>query len=233
MLMPDKEEVYEIVPVDPLSKIEKRHDTLQAEIGEIKAALKGTVGLSKLEANADQFIGHILDLLKSSQEMVEEVARSNQDVAASIKNTITQLNKANQDLSNKLTKILDFFAQATESMEEEKGEDLGPKFDALIAAINSLSAKTAKQNEMLETIDRDIKKSAVRGSPPPQGFPPPPPGFMPPPGGEGPQNMPPPPPGFMPPPPGGAPPGMPPPPPGMAPPGAPPKRGMAPPPFPP
>lgn len=227
--MPDKEEVYEIVPIDPLSKIEKRHDTLQAEISEIKAALKGTVGLSKLEANADEFIGHILDLLKSSQEMVEEVARSNQEVATSIKDTITQLNQANKDLSDKLTKILDFFAQATEAMEEDKGEELGPKFDILISAINALSANTAKQNQMLETIDKDIKKSAVRGVPPP-GFPPPPPGFVPPP----------PPPGMGMPPPGmGPPPGMP---PGMAPPGMgmppppgmePPKKGMAPPPFPP
>jgi len=190
--MPDKSQMYEIVPVDPLSKLQKKNDSLESDIREIKTALRGTVGLSKLEANADGFIKRMLDLLTTSQKMVEEVANSNQQVAQKIQTAIDHMNKANDALSSKLTKILDFFAQAADTMggEGESGvselsESLSDSLTGLKKTMENMAEQNDRSNHVLESIEKHLKRqSAPRRQMPPRPMlpmPGAPPGQMPPP----------------------------------------------------
>jgi len=206
--MSEKTHMYEIVPVDPLSKLHKKTTSLEEDIREIKSALRGAVGLSKLESNADEFIKNMLNLMNSSQKMVEEVAESNQQVATKIQAAIDHMNRANEELSKKLTQILNFFAQATDAMGgEESGvpEGLTNSLKDLNETMGKIVAQGELSNKVLQSMERQLKQRAVR-----RPFLPPP--MMPPPG--------------MFPPPQGA----------LPPPGAPPRRGapeLPPPPFPP
>lgn len=193
--MPEKTQTYEIVPVDPFSKLEKKSESLEHDIREIKSALRGTVGLSKIESNADAFISKMLDMLSSSQKMVEQVANSNQKVATQIEAALEKMNKANEDLSNKLTKILNFFAQATDAMGGEE-PDLTPALQQMTASITGAVGGLKKSMDMMiqqnmaihksmESMEKHLKKAAVKSPPPtmppPPKMPPPPP-MMPPPG---------------------------------------------------
>ena len=108
--MTDASKMYEIVPVDPLSKIHSRTNSLEKDIYEIKNALKSTVGISKLQSNADEFIKRMMDMLNSTHQLVQEVADSNQIVAQKIQEAIDRMNEANDTLTRKLTKILEVFA---------------------------------------------------------------------------------------------------------------------------
>ena len=67
---PEKEELYEIVPTETYSDISARSEQLEKEIEEIKSALKGAVGLAKVEAGAQTFITQMLDMVKTSQKLV-------------------------------------------------------------------------------------------------------------------------------------------------------------------
>lgn len=191
--MPQKEETYEIVPIDPLSRIEKKSENLEKEISDIKSALRGTVGLSKLEENADEFITQMLNLLKASQKMVEEVAASNQQVAGKIQEALDRMNATNEEMSEKMGKILDFFAQATEAM--EGGEDTGSienvsktissSMGDLKKSIDSMVTQNEKTHGLLESIGKDLKKQTMRprapAPMPQQRYPPQGGGMMPPP----------------------------------------------------
>lgn len=193
--------MFEIVPVDPVSKLQKRSDSLEQDIREIKNALRGTVGLSKLESNADNFIQKMLDLMTASQKMVEEVAASNQKVADKIQNAIDHMNHANEELSQKLSHVLEFFAQATEAMANE-GEEAGAgaggaglvsAIGELKESVEKLGENTARSVQLLQSIEKGFKRQAVPHGPLMQprsrmGMPPPPPGMVgrsaPPAGGE-------------------------------------------------
>jgi len=180
--MPEKTHMYEIVPVDPISKLHKKTSSLEEDIREIKSALRGTVGLSKLESNADEFIKNMLNLMNSSQKMVEEVAESNQQVATKIQAAIDRMNRANEELSKKLTQILNFFAQATDAMGGEEGgvpEALTTSLKDLKTTMDKIAGQGELSNKVLQSMERQLKRQAVRRPvqppmmPPPQMLPPP------------------------------------------------------------
>ena len=186
--MPEKTHMYEIVPVDPISKLHKKTSSLEADIKEIKSALRSTVGLSKMESNADDFIKRMLNLLDSSQKMVESVAKSNQVVAAKIQTAIDRMNKANEELSVKLSKILNFFAQATEAMGgegeggmEDLSDSIADSLNGLKGTLDNLAEQNDRSNQVLQSIERHLKSQTLRRRPmpprqAPPGFPPAPPG---------------------------------------------------------
>ncbi|MFH1450606.1 MAG: hypothetical protein ABIF92_01350 [archaeon] len=165
--MPEKSQMYEIVPVDPISKMQKKSESLENDIREIKSALRGTVGLSKLDANADKFIQRMLDLMSSSQKMVEEVAGSNEKVAQKLQVAIDHMNKINDELSEKLSQVLSFFAQATEAMtgegEDESSDELVNAVNGLKSAMDGISQSNQQTQKILISIERNLKQQAVSG----------------------------------------------------------------------
>lgn len=170
MLMPKKTETYEIVPIDPFSKIEKKTENLERDIRDIKEALKGATGFSKIGESANEFISQILNLVGTSQKMIEEVTKSNKEVVNKIKEALEKMNKTNEELSTELTKILDILSRASEITEEEESG-----MEDLVKAINGLSDSLSKQNnktqEILESIEKHLKRRTVtqvvpRGAPP-------------------------------------------------------------------
>jgi chromosome segregation ATPase len=173
--MTDPSKMYEIVPVDPLSKIHSRTNSLEKDIHEIKNALRSTVGISKLQSNADEFIKRMMDMLNSTHQLVQEVADSNQIVAQKIQEAIDRMNEANDTLTRKLTKILEFFEQATEEMGEE-GEETSDEVSGAMTTLNKGIAELIRSTQITNKSILDLQKNMGRPSasgrpampPPPQ-----------------------------------------------------------------
>ncbi|MFH1424951.1 MAG: hypothetical protein ABIG20_04765 [archaeon] len=161
--MPLREETYEIVPIDPVHKAERKHESLEKEIADIKAAMRGTVGISKLQSGADELIHHMLDLLKSSQNMVEEVAKSNQQVSLKIQEGLDKMNAVNEQMSGKLAKILEMFSQAAAAMGGDDGsEELAKAITGLNKSIETLVEKTGENTQILKSIEKNLRGPAAK-----------------------------------------------------------------------
>lgn len=161
-----KSEMYEIVPVDPFSKIEKKSEELEKEIAEIKEALRGTVGLSKIESNASEFISNMLNMMQSTQKMLEEVAHSNQHFSEKLQASLDAMSSASAELSSKLSKVLDFFEKASEALGEEEevgqSQNLAPLISDFKISLDTLIEQNKKTREVLESIERYLKKESLK-----------------------------------------------------------------------
>ncbi len=165
-----REELYEIVPTEAYSDISARSEQLEKEIDEIKTALKSAVGLAKVESGAQTVIVQMLDMVKTSQKLVEQVANSNQQLAQKVQEALDKMNETNTALSEKLGTILDTFAQATEAMEEEPAET-EKLVKELGTALSSLVQQNSRMLSTLESIEKNLRRPALRS---PAAMPPPP-----------------------------------------------------------
>lgn len=165
----EKEELYEIVPTDAYSDYSTKSDQLEKEIDEIKTALKSAVGLAKVESEAQAIIGQMLDMVKSSQKLVEQVALANQQLAQKVQEALDRMNDTNAALSEKLGTILDTFMQATESMGEEP-DDSSKLISSLTESMNAVVQQNKRVIATLDAIEKNLRRTAVRA---PQAYPPP------------------------------------------------------------
>ena len=156
-----RDELYEIVPTEAYSDISLRSSQIQKEIDEIKDAMKSAVGLAKVESNASGMISKMLEMVQTSQRLVEQVSNSNQQLALKVQEALDKMNRTNVVLSEKLSLILDSFTQASESMGGETDES-GKALQNLSHSIDLLVGQNAKILEALESIDKNLKRGAVR-----------------------------------------------------------------------
>lgn len=160
---PEKEEYYEIVPTEPFSEREtkKEHIELEREIEELKKKIKSTTGIAKYSEETEKFMGKIVELLTNSQKLVTEVAETNKDLASKIQTALDTMNKTNKVLSEKLTKILDYFAKAGE-IEEEVSPDILEPINQIQESLNNLIKETKRTNQLLQLIEKDLKRKIIK-----------------------------------------------------------------------
>ncbi len=184
--MPD-EDLYELVQVDPLHKLRERGEELEKEIDSIKKVLKDTVAVSKLHASADELVDKIIEMIKVSQDMVEAVAKTNQQLSQQLQKSLDEMVRSNKELSEKLDGLLDFFAEASEAPPEEEsaaagGSELKPvlesltrKLDEVVQTNREVAGRTAELQGSLSDITGDlkmqVKKMRAPGAPMPQNQP--------------------------------------------------------------
>lgn len=169
----ENEDLYEMVPMDPLRKLKVKGSELEKEIDAIKDILKDTVTISKLNAGAEELVGKIIQMIKISQDMVEAVSRSNQDLGRQLNASVKEMTNSNRELSHKLDALLEFFAETGEHAEKETPEiedavkkmvtDLGGKLDQLIEGHRKLERKTGELERKLT----HVRAPAPRPLPPP------------------------------------------------------------------
>jgi len=152
------EEMFEIVPVDPISKVEKKHEHLERELASIRNALRGKTGIV---AGDDDVMKKVLELIQSSEKSAEKTQEA-----------VDTMTQTNSELSSKLTKILDLFAKATEAMETGEEADLGPaianlsktfseSMRGLKASLDAIGGQNQKILEALNAIERNTKRQMV------------------------------------------------------------------------
>jgi len=170
--------------MDPLHKLRERGEELEKEIDSIKRVLKDTVAVSKLHASADEMVDKIIEMIKVSQDMVEAVAKTNQQLSQQLQKSLDEMVRSNKELSEKLDGLLDFFAEASEAPPEEESaaapdsglktvlENLTKKLDEVVQTNKDVATRTSELQSGLSNITGDIqtqvKKMRAPGAPVPQ-----------------------------------------------------------------
>ncbi len=137
---------FELIPVSPLRKLEKRLDELEVSKG----------------VNMQEFYRDMAEIIKMNQEIVDEMAKAND----ALRIEISRLPSKMEDLISRLDELISFIkASATEeSYPAGDVKPIGEKLDQLIET----NKKVAESNmSVLEAIDQMSKKLSRPMLPPP------------------------------------------------------------------
>ncbi len=134
--IPSERDDYEIVPLTPLRRLEKRLETIET---------------TKSMTHLEKFIDKVLDMVEMNQKIVDEVVRANQGLREDISILISKID----DSQSKMSEFIDIIKEAGE---QESGEAISKELienvvSPLVDRIESASIKTAEtNNQMVETL---------------------------------------------------------------------------------
>jgi uncharacterized protein YukE len=148
MAVEEQTEEFEIVPLSPLRRLEKRIEKLES----VSPAV-----------DVKEIFKEVVDVLRMNQQIITEMSKSNDALKLEISKTVIQL----QELISKLNELLSYIRMA--ATEESFGsQDLVTK--NLTEKINELidsNKKIAQSNEEMISILEEIEKKIARPIVPP------------------------------------------------------------------
>ncbi|MEM5773321.1 MAG: hypothetical protein QXL86_03840 [Candidatus Aenigmatarchaeota archaeon] len=148
--MPEKEqkEEFEIVPLSPLRRLEKRIEKLES----VSPAV-----------DVKEIFKEVVDVLRMNQQIVNELSKSNDALRLELSKLTIKL----EDLTTKLNELISFVkAAATEEgfqLEDEATKSLAGKISELIES----NRRIAQSNETMISILEEIERKLTRPLPPP------------------------------------------------------------------
>jgi len=142
--MPEKEDEFELIPISPIRKLEKRIDELES---------------SKFDEK--DFYKELVDIIRLNQEIVQEMAKSND----ALRIEISKLPGRIESLITKMEELISFVkASATEeigapSASGAGGEgSLSEKLNQLIEIDKKISQDNQLLVSSLENLERKLKR---------------------------------------------------------------------------
>jgi len=154
-----EEDLYEIVPVDPLHKLKSKGTELEKEIDAIKEILRDTITASKINKSADQLVDRLIEMVKVNQQMVETVSKSNQEIGRQLNTSIQEMTESNRQVTEKLEGIMEFFARAAET-QAERGPDVSSQLqdfmDSIESKLNDIQQSHKKLEEKTNIIEKKV-----------------------------------------------------------------------------
>ena len=143
--MQTNEKEYELVPLTPLRKLEKRIEKLEASMGYF---------------DPREFYKDMVDILRINQEIVSELVKSNESLISEISKLPLKID----GLIEKIDEFLELIKAAAEE-EEKKIEvpELSKKLDELINLNKQILKRYSSIEEHLSEIEDRLRKfSAIR-----------------------------------------------------------------------
>ncbi len=147
VVMPEDEE-FEIIPISPLRRLEKRLEKLESTKG----------------VDVKEFFSQLVEIVRMNQQLVDELAKANDALRIEISKLPSKLD----ELIGNLNELISFIkaSAGSEAAEAAAGADLKPllkKMDSLI----ELNKKIVESNEtMMATMDQLTMKMKRRIPPP-------------------------------------------------------------------
>jgi methyl-accepting chemotaxis protein len=138
----DDSDEYEIIPMGPIRKLEKRIDELEGQ-----QAGKGPEG---------DFVRDILDIMKANQKIVNDMVESTDQ----LHNSVEDLTAKMDDVLDNMNEFMDLLHEASEtSLEEDVSGDLSQNVVEPIAQrMQDLHETNEKMLEGLGKIDKSLNK---------------------------------------------------------------------------
>ncbi len=144
------DEDYEVVPVGPIRKLERRIDEIQEQSQEAQGS-----------AHKDELIRDVLDIMKSNQKIVNDMTESTHELKNSVEDlthkmdqTIDNMN-AFMDLLNEASEM-DMEGEIVGDMEGRIAEAIGTKMDQVAQDMNQSNQEIVEQ---LNNLNESIRKS--------------------------------------------------------------------------
>lgn len=146
VVISDEEQDFEVMPLTPLRRIEKRLDAMET---------------SKSSQNMEHFIDKVIDMVELNQKIVDEVVKANQGLREDIAVLIGKM-------TDNEAKLSEFVAILKEAGEAEVGTDDTEKIGKVLSPFaekfaDSTSKILEANNSVLDTlvsIDKNIRKLA-------------------------------------------------------------------------
>lgn len=144
--MPSKkiEEEYEIVPVSPLRKLEKKIEMLESS---------SILGVKEI-------LGEMRDIMKMSHEIIRELSKANDALRIEVMKLVDRIEKLTEEME-------EFLSFLKEISGEEEVEVEGPKeeFSSKINELIELNKKILESNQAvlnaLEEIEKRLRRPVI------------------------------------------------------------------------
>lgn len=140
---------YEVVPVGPIRKLERRIDEMEE-----KAQQNGAGGTN------DELVRDVLDIMKSNQKIVNDMTESTHE----LKNSVEDLTHKMDSVIDNMNSFMDLLQEASEmDMEGEMVSDVqGQIVDAIDDRMRDVADEFKESNQELVTHLEEINKSLKR-----------------------------------------------------------------------
>ena len=135
MIMPMEEDEYELIPLSPLRKIEKRLDKVE----------RGS--------SSQEMVKELIDVVRTNQQIVDDIVKINSDTVSKI----TELTISVNQMVFKIEEFINRIEVTGTEKEEEKKEGISvsagtvtadARLDKLEKRINTLLLATAARNKL-------------------------------------------------------------------------------------
>jgi hypothetical protein len=143
-------EDYEVVPIGPIRKLERRLDEVQQQAEE-----------SQGSGNYDELVSDVIDIMKSNQKIVNDMTESTHE----LKNSVEDLTHKMDETIDNMNAFMDLLNEASEmDMEDELVGDMeGRIADAIGSKMQQMSSEMQQSNEQvvekLSELNDTIRKS--------------------------------------------------------------------------
>lgn len=158
--MAKKEEVeipgedYEMVPLTPLRRLEKRLEAIET---------------TKSMNNMERFIDKVIDMVELNQKIVDDMVKSNQSLREDLGVLVGKMDS----LQSRIGTFIEMIQNAAESdASEASAENTASAIKPLVEQVQNIAKQTQETNaslaQSLENIDRRLKRFAPAVAPAPQ-----------------------------------------------------------------
>jgi hypothetical protein len=147
----DTGEDYEVVPVGPIRKLERRIDEMEEE------AQKGGMG----GGTNDELVRDVLDIMKSNQKIVNDMTESTHELKNSVEDLTHKMNEVIDDMNS----FMDLLQDASEAdLEGEVMQDVHTRVaDAVGNQMEDIATDMKKSNQQvvnhLEQLNESVRRS--------------------------------------------------------------------------
>lgn len=149
----DSEHEYELIPVSPLRKLEKRIEQVEQQSGTM---------------DSKEFYKELVDIIRMNQQLVDELAKANDALRIELSRLPSRL----EDMIGKLDELVSFIkASAGEDYGAPSVDTMKPLLDKMAEIVDS-NKKIVESNQAVMESLTDMEKKFKRPLPPP------PPGTM-------------------------------------------------------
>jgi DNA repair ATPase RecN len=138
--MAKMEEEVEIIPVSPLRRLEKRLEQLE----------------TSSTFNDKEFYRELVDIIRLNQQLVDELAKSNDALRIELSRIPSRL----EELTMRLNELLTYIKAATEEPAVAGESHLGSKLDQLVEMNKKMVETNQSIVSALEEVERKLRKPA-------------------------------------------------------------------------
>ncbi len=148
----ESNEDYEVVPLGPIRKLEKRLDQIEAQ--------------SHQSGPGDDFVRDVLDIMKSNQKIVNDMTESTHE----LQNSVEDLTHKMDDVIDNMNEFMELLSEASEmDMEGEVVGDLRNRIaeavgDRLEDVVGDMQESNQEIVEGLNDLNESIRRSYAAGN---------------------------------------------------------------------
>jgi len=138
---------YELVPMSPIRRMEKRIDRLESSTG------------------GQEIIKEIIDIVRMNQQMVDELAKSNDALRIELSKLPAKIDELVDSMKEIVSFIKSSGEEETVGITKEAMKPLVQKFDEMINTNKGMSEKSDSMLELLDDISKKLKRPMLRPLP--------------------------------------------------------------------